>query len=113
HRDLEHRPPVEQVAQPADGTPEVEAVGNVVHPAGEGEEVPVPPAGVTAGRELVQLAGHGLGVGDEVEDAAVVEEAAPLRVEGDQVEVVFESPAGLVKDAGQDGGQGEDRRAHV
>ena len=49
----------------------------------------------------------------QVEDRAVVEEAAPLGIEANQVQVIFELLAGLGEDASQHRRQGQDRRPHV
>ena len=49
----------------------------------------------------------------EVEHRAVVEEAAPLRVEPDEVEVILQVAPGLGEDAAQDRRDREDRRPHV
>ena len=49
----------------------------------------------------------------EVEHRAVVEETPPLGIEANQVQVVFQTLAGLGEDSSQHGGKGQDRRAHV
>ena len=77
------------------------------------EEVGVALRRVARGREPRQLPPHRVDVFAQVEGRAVVEEAAPLRVEADQVEVVLEPPPGLGEDAREHARHGEDGRPHV
>ena len=84
---------VDHVADAADRLPEEVAVGDAVQPLGEGEEVAIAVAGSTAGGERSSVAAMSSTFCDEVERRAVGEEAAPLRVEADQVEVVLQVAA--------------------
>ncbi len=86
---------------------------DVVQPRGEGEEAPVPRPGVRTRREGVERGRHPRRIGHQVEGRAVVEEAAPLRVEGEEVELALEVAPGLGEDPLQHRGEGEDRRPHV
>ena len=54
-----------------------------------------------------------VGILREVERRAVVEEAAPLRIEPHEVEVILHARAGLGEDAAQHGRDGDDGRPHV
>ena len=65
------------------------------------------------GQTASSVGGHLVRVVLEVDDRAVVEEAAPLRVEADHGDVVFELAAGLGEDLAQHGGLDQDGRAHV
>ena len=79
--------------------------------AAHADEVAV--AGAVAGREALDGFGHRRHVFLQVEHGAVVEEAAPLRVEPAQVEVVVHVPPGFLEDALQHGRDGQDGRPHV
>ena len=70
-------------------------------------------AGAFARREGIDALGHGVDVFDQVEHIAVVEEAAPLRVEPHQVELARDVDAGFGEHALQDARHGEDGGAHV
>ena len=70
-------------------------------------------AGALAGREAVHGLGHRADVLLQVDLRAVVEEAAPLRIEPHEVEIVGEVASGLREDALQHARHGEDRRPHV
>ena len=65
------------------------------------------------GRERLELPLHGSDVFPQVERRAVLEEAAPLRIEADQIELVLEPPAGFAEDARENARHGQDRRPHV
>ena len=82
-----------------------------MQPLREGEEAAVAVGG--PGGEAVEGLRHRLGVFDEVEHRAVGEEAPPLRVEPDEVEVVVEIATRLREDATKYARHREDRRPHV
>ena len=50
---------------------------------------------------------------DEIQHRAVLEEAAPLRIEPDQFEIIFHAPAGFGENAPQHGRNRDDGRARV
>ena len=81
--------------------------------SGDFLEAPVAVAGVLAGSEAVHGLSHGLDILLQVDPRAVVEEAAPLRIEPHEVEIIGEVAAGFREDALQHPRHGEDRRAHV
>ena len=76
-------------------------------------EAPVAVAGAPSRREPVHGLGHGFDVLAEVDPRAVVEEAAPLRIEPPQVQVVGQLPPGLGEDALEHARNREDGRPHV
>ena len=80
---------------------------------GQCEEVAIAFAGAATGGVAVEGRGHGLDVFHEVEDGAVGEEAAPLRIEADEVEVVFDRPLRFREDAAKDRWDRENGRSHV
>src|ERR1700760_4311497 len=106
-----HALEAQRVADTLDRSPEEEAFRHVVELAGEGEEIAI---AVDAGRRvLAERARHAGLVAGEVEDRAVLEEAAPLRVERSEVEVILHALTGFLEDAGEHPRHGQDRRAHV
>ena len=93
------RADVEHVADRADRPPEEEALRDLVQPLGEAQELAgSPPPRPSPGAKASSRAAIALEVGDQVERRAVLEEAPPLRVEGDEVELVVEVAAGLGED---------------
>ena len=80
-------PGVEGVADGADRAPEEEAVRDAVEPLGHAEEPLVALGRARLRSESVSAAAMRLGIGHQVEGRAVLEEASPLRVERDQVEL--------------------------
>src|SRR5690606_29736921 len=56
---------------------------------------------------------HLVDILDEVQDRAVIEEAAPLRIEPNQLQIVLELAVGLTEDAIEHAGNGKDGRPHV
>ena len=77
------------------------------------DEIVVALAGVRAGREPIERRGHRFRVLHEIQHRAVLEEAAPLRIEPDQVEVIFHPATRLGEDAAQHGRNRDDGRPHV
>ena len=79
-------------------------------PPGSGDS---PRPGRCPGAKRVHRRGHGVHVLDQVDPRAVVEEAAPLRVEPDQRQVLRLVAPGLGEDAAQHARHGQDGRPHV
>ena len=104
---------VHRVEQIFDGLPEEEPVRHVVQLRRELLEAAVAVADAAARREAVHAVRHRLDVLGEVDLRAVVEEAAPLRIEAAQVERFRHVPAGLGEDALEHARHGEDGRPHV
>ena len=65
------------------------------------------------GLKASRLAAIALGVLGQVEHGAVVEEAAPLRVQPAQIQRCVQVAPRLGEDAAEHGGHGQDGRAHV
>ncbi len=70
-------------------------------------------AAAHVGPDRFQLRGHVARVVAQVDRLAVLEKAAPLRVQPHHGNVVFEAFAGFFKHAAQHGGLDQDGRAHV
>ena len=92
-------PEIHGVAQALDWLPEEEALGYLVQPLRDLEELSIAFGAVIPRREPSELLLHGSDVFAQVERRAILEEAAPLRIEADEVELVLEPPAGFAKDA--------------
>ncbi len=101
-RDRAHRAPEEEALRDL-----VQPLGDVRGTAGSRRR---PPSRARRRRAAAAIA---LEVGHQVERRAVVEEAAPLGVEPDEVELAPEVAAGLGEDPPEHRGEGEDRRPHV
>ena len=99
HRDLKAATDIKGVAHGANRLPEEKLVGNVVqffrklHKRGE--------AGSQARLPALKRCGHGADIIFQIQDRAVIEEAAPLRIETDHVKVIGHVAAGFIEDAAQ------------
>jgi hypothetical protein len=104
---------IDGVAQAVDRLPEVEAFGHLVQPLGDLEESSVSIGDAVARRERLELPPHAARIFLEVERRAVLEEAAPLRIKADEIELFLEPPVRFAEDAGEHPWHGQDRRSHV
>jgi len=102
---------LQRVAQTANGLVEEEPLREVVEACGIAHEGFI--AGGGARTEPLELVRHGGRVRPEVEPRAVLEEAAPLRVEPDQVERFGQRSVGLGEDAMIDRRDGQNGRPEV
>ncbi len=113
HLRIERRLPLEHVADAADRFVEKVPLRNAVQPRAVVDEFAVAPAGIRARGKGIERSCHRLGVLREIEHRAVVEEAAPLRIEPHEFEVVLEPRARLGEDAAEHRRDRDDRRPHV
>ena len=104
---------VDGVLQVLHRLPEEEAFGDAVQPLRPRQEAAVAVAHPPAGREGVERVGHGAHVLAQVQHGAILEEAAPLRVEAHQRHRAVQVAPGFGEDAAQHAGHGQDRRPHV
>ena len=104
---------VDGIGQALDRFPEEELLRDLVQILRHLLEALVAFALVGPRGEAVHGAGHGIDVLDQVDLGLVLEEAAPLRVEPDQRQVLRLVAPGLGEDTPQDARHGQDGRPHV
>ena len=104
---------VDRVHDAVEGLPEEHPLGNIVEGRGHLLEFAVALAIGRAGGEGLDILRHAADRLLQIETAAVVEEAAPLRVEAPEVELLRHVLPGLSVDALQHARQCQDRWPHV
>ena len=106
-------PEIDGIAQALDRLPEEEALRHFVQTLRDLEEGRIALGDATAWCERLEFRPHSTDIFPEVERGAVREEAAPLRIEADELELVLEPPVRFAEDACEDARHGQDRRPHV
>ena len=101
------------VADAAEILVEEDLLAQAVHAPRVLEELEVALAGLHRGELSVEVAREILGIVAEIKHRAVFVEAAPLRVEAHEIEVVGHAPSAAADDAAHDLGHGDDGRPHV
>ena len=102
---------IQRIADPFDRLPEEEFFRHIMQVSGHVLEALI--ALAQAGRDTVHMRGHLVDIADQISLAAILEEAAPLRLQLDQRHVLMQGSAGLGENAAQHTRHGQDGRAHI
>ena len=89
------------------------ALGDAVEPLAILDEFAVARSGVRVWSEAIERLRHFVRVLRKIENCAVVEETAPLRIEAHELEIIFQARARFAKDAAENGRDRDDGRSHV
>lgn len=112
-RQARRRRRIEHVANGADRPPEEVTLRDVVEPRRQVEKATITLTGFSAWSQRIERGGHSLRVCVQVKDRAVHEEAAPLRVKRNQLELILQVPPRLHEDSLENRRHEEDGWSHV